>query len=181
MVTRVSRLPISVTSSAVIELTDGGRDDGMAIDAALDVPERSTTNWWGVGLRDVNAGAPLVFRMICGVADGPTSIAFSTMADAAAGAGCCAGFAGVRCFHHEAGATPALRMSMLAISRIRWTLLILPTFTISRPSTPSPSTLFPLSLRGKILDHFAETFDSSRVVDLLPEYAEVGRDAHYFA
>src|ERR1700736_3419642 len=34
------------------------------------------------------------------------------------------------------------------------------------PPRTSPSTLFPLSLRDKILDHFAETFDSSRVVDL---------------
>src|SRR5438552_10457104 len=46
------------------------------------------------------------------------------------------------------------------------------------PPRTSPSTLLPLSLRGKILDHFAETFDSSRVVDLLPEYDGGGRYAN---
>ena len=134
-VTRVSRLPISVTSSAVMALTPAGSCVGVVRVAALVVPERSTTNWSGVGLRDVNAGAPLVFRMICGAADDPVSIAFKTMAVASAGAGCGAGFAGLRCLHHDADAPSALRTSMLAISRIRWTLLILPTFTISRPST----------------------------------------------
>src|SRR5256885_12953273 len=48
------------------------------------------------------------------------------------------------------------------------------------PPRTSPSTLFPLSLRGKILDHFAETFDSSRVVDLLPENNGGGRNADDF-
>src|SRR5437867_4666815 len=41
----------------------------------------------------------------------------------------------------------------------------------SPPRTwPAPSTLFLLRFGGQILDHFAETFDSGRVVDLLPEY-----------
>src|SRR2546428_1932539 len=48
------------------------------------------------------------------------------------------------------------------------------------PPRTSASTLFPLSLRGKILDHFAETFDSSRVVDLLPENNGGGRNADDF-
>src|SRR5262249_44099567 len=118
-VTRVSRLPISVTSSAVTALTPAGRSVGMVREADLVVPERSTTNWSGVGLRDVNAGAPLVFRMICGLADDPVSIAFKTMAVASAAAGWGAGFAGLRCFHHDAEAPSALSTSTLAISRIR--------------------------------------------------------------
>src|SRR5581483_3751888 len=51
----------------------------------------------------------------------------------------------------------------------------------SPPRTwPAPSTLFLLSLGGKIFDHFAKTFDPGRVVDLLPEHHGGGRNANDF-
>src|SRR6185503_6804027 len=43
-VTRVRRVPISVTSSAAIDVIDGGRLDGMVSVDAFDAPVRSMTN-----------------------------------------------------------------------------------------------------------------------------------------
>ena len=49
-VTRVSRVPISVTSSAVTERSEVGRLEGMVSDAPLAAPVRSMMNWLGCGL-----------------------------------------------------------------------------------------------------------------------------------
>jgi hypothetical protein len=49
-VTRVSRLPISTTSSAAMDVTAGGSVAGMATAASRLVPVRSTTKTPGVGL-----------------------------------------------------------------------------------------------------------------------------------
>ena len=49
-VTRVSRLPISTTSSAASEATAGGRTAGIATAASRPVSVRSTTNTPGDGL-----------------------------------------------------------------------------------------------------------------------------------
>ena len=49
-VTRVTRVPISVTSSAVTEVTAGGSAAGIVSAGAFAALERSTTNESGVGL-----------------------------------------------------------------------------------------------------------------------------------
>ena len=93
----------------------------------------------------------------------------------------CSGFFGERC-QIEADALPTLRTSKPPI-RIRLALLIFPTLTISQPSTHVACTqhLFLLSLGGKIFDDFTETFDSGRVVDILPEHYGGGRNTNDFA
>ena len=49
-VTRVTRVPISVTSSAVTDVTPGGSEVGTVSAGAFPALERSTTNESGVGL-----------------------------------------------------------------------------------------------------------------------------------
>src|SRR5207248_11550582 len=94
----------------------------------------------------------------------------------------CSGFF-ARCRQSDADTLLTLTTRKVAISRIRLALLIFPTFTISQPSTHVACTqpLFLLSLGGKIFNHFAETFDSGWIVDLLPENHGGGRDANDFA
>src|SRR5437588_13007976 len=74
---------------------------------------------------------------------------------------------------------------MLAISRIRLALLILPTFTISQPSHApgrTPSTLWLLlCFGGKVLHHLTESFNARRIVHFLTEDDRRRRHANHFA
>src|SRR5207244_8990622 len=94
----------------------------------------------------------------------------------AAGAAASAGRSPLRL--HEALDAPAVSRSKLAISRIRF-LLILPTFTITQPSRAplacTPTPLWFLRFGRKVLDHLAEPLDTSRIVHFLPEDHGAGR------
>src|SRR5436305_3492004 len=94
------------------------------------------------------------------------SMAVSDIAAGAAGSA----FWSALC-RQEALDAPAVSRSTLANSTIRF-LLIRPTFTITQPSrAPLPALPRSRFLRfgGKVLDHFAEPFDASRIVHFLPE------------
>src|SRR5438067_9715934 len=101
----------------------------------------------------------------------------SVIEDAATGAGF--GFSDLLRCSHEAFASPIPTRRTLAISTTCLALVILPTFTISQPSTPfTNQQLLLRRLWREILDDLAVTLDSSRVVDLLPEYHGGGRYAN---
>src|SRR5205814_3932883 len=110
------------------------------------------------------------------------SIASSVMDDAAIGAASF-GFSDLLRCSHDACASPTLTRRTLAISRICLALVILPTFTISQPSTPctNQKLFFLARFWCEILHNLAVTLDSSRVVDLLPENHGGGRNANDLA